>query len=142
MFNFTTPKVAAIVVAVLSIAAASPASAAMGDRQQQDKYIGDYCTTYPSANQCQDWSTNHSHWTPNQYQSFYRGHQHDVGFGGNVAAGLFGFAAGAVIATALTANNNDNSSSHVAACEQAYHSYNVRTDTYRGYDGFDQQCTL
>lgn len=32
------------------------------------------------------------------------------------------------------------SGSHVDWCLNRYRSYNVRTDTYRGYDGYDHRC--
>ena len=32
------------------------------------------------------------------------------------------------------------SNNHVQWCLNRYRSYNVRTDTYRGYDGYDHRC--
>ena len=131
-----------------SLAGAAPASAVMyignSNYQQQDQYIGNFCDRHPDARQCNDWQTNHQRWSHSQYQSFYRYHQNNAGFGGNVAASLFGFAAGAVIAGAITSNSGDNGygSDHVTACQSAYRSYSARSDTYLGYDGVRHQCRL
>ena len=127
-----------------SIAGAAPASAAMysgqSNYQQQDQYIGNFCDRHPDARQCNDWQTNHQHWSHSQYQSFYRYHQNDGDFGGNVAAGLFGLAAGVVVSGAL--QNGGMNSEHVQACASAYRSYSVRSDTYIGRDGRRHECVL
>ena len=141
MFSPTSSKTAALIIGMVALAAVSPASAAAGNRMQQDQYISDYCTTYPSADQCPDWRMNHGHWSSNQYRTFYTGHQNSIGFGGNVAAGLFGFAVGAMLSTAV-GNNNDSDRAHVLACEDRYRSYDVNTDAYLGYDGIHHACLL
>jgi hypothetical protein len=138
----------ATLMGISSVAGIAPANAAMfmGNPhfQQQDQYIGNFCDRHPNANQCNDFRSNHRHWSNNQYQSFYRYHRNDNDFGGNVAAGLFGFAAGAIIAGAITSNSGDNgySSDHVSACQSAYRSYDVRSDSYMGYDGARHRCAL
>jgi len=128
---------AATLLAMGTFAGIAPASAApMGQYQQQDRYIGNFCANNPNASQCNDWKTNHSNWNNDQYQSFYRSHQNDNGFGGAAIAGLFGLAIGSTLAHAST------SSSHVAACENAYHSYNVQSDSYLGFDGDRHLCRI
>ena len=139
MIRSTIAKTAALVISIAGLAVASPAFAAPGNQMQQDQYIGNYCTSYPSDNQCSDWRTNHSHWSSNQYRGFYMGHENSVGFRGNVAAGLFGFAVGATLAAAA---NDSGNGDHVAACEDHYRSYNVNSDSYLGYDGIRHQCML
>ncbi len=105
------------------------------------RYIGNYCTQNPRANQCGDWKTNHAHWSNSQYQGFYRSHQNDQGFGGNAVAGLFGMAIGAVVGGAIQSSvAASGNSAHVQACESAYRSYDQRTDTYLGYDGVRHPC--
>jgi len=129
-----------------SFAGIAPASAAMpmGNHsyQQQDQYIGTFCDRHPDANQRNDWRLNHLHWGKNEYQSFYRYHEHDSDFGGGEAAALFGFTAGAIIRGALTSNSGEirYGNDHVAACENAYRSYDVRSDAYLGYDGIRHHC--
>ena len=140
----STVSVAAL-IGISSIAGIAPARAAMYNHnyQQQDQYIGNFCDRHPDANECNDWRSNHSHWSNNQYQNFYRYHRNDDGFDGNFAAGIFGFAAGALVAGAINNSGYSGySNDHVTACESAYRSYDVRTDTYLGYDGVRHQCRL
>jgi hypothetical protein len=140
MKKFISTVSAAAVLALSSLAGITPVSAAQWhprDYQQQDRYIGNFCDRNPNAGQCNDWRSNHSHWGNSQYQSFYRYHRNDNGFGGNLAAGLFGFAVGA----ALTGSPG-YMSDHVRACENRYHSYDVRTNTFLGYDGLRHACQL
>jgi len=130
-----------------SLAAVTPASAAMywsSNYQQQDQYIGNFCDRHPDARECNDWQSNHRHWSRSQYQSFYRYHRHDGDFGGSIAAGLFGFTTGVIISDAVSngARSRGMGDGHVQACASAYHSYSVRTDTYLGYDGVRHECML
>ena len=69
--------------------------------QQQDNYIGGYCKQHPNANQCNDWQTNHSRWSNDQYQGFYRDHQNESGFGDSATALLFGLALGAAVGSTV-----------------------------------------
>jgi hypothetical protein len=139
MKKFISIVSAAAVLSLSSLAGITPVSAAPWNPnyQQQDRYIGDFCDRNPSAGQCYEWRSNHSNWGYGQYQGFYRNHRNDNGFGGNLAASLFGFAAGAAM------NGSPGyTSNHVRACENRYRSYNVRTDTFLGYDGFRHACRL
>jgi hypothetical protein len=122
-----------------TLGSVTPAAAANGNFQQQDRYIGNYCDRNPNAGQCNDWQSNHGHWNNNQYQSFYRSHRHDRGFGDSSIAALFGFAAGAAIAGAV---NNGGDDGHVRACQSRYRSYDVRSDSFMGYDGLRHACML
>ena len=140
MKNIISTVSVAALFAMTSLAGIVPAAAAGPVRpsfQQQDRYIGSYCDRNPSARQCNDWRRNRTHWSRSQYQGFYRDHQNDRGFGSNFAAGLFGFAVGAAMTGAL-----GNTSSHVRACQSRYRSYNMRTDTFLGYDGIHHACRL
>ena len=138
MKKFISTAAAAAILALSTLTGAMPASAAPVYRShlQQDRYIGNYCDQNPSAGQCNDWRVNHNRWNNNQYQGFYRYHQNDNGFGGNLAAGLFGFAVGAAVAGSLDGNG------HVRACEVRYRSYDRRSDTFLGYDGARHYCRL
>jgi hypothetical protein len=134
---------AAALFGVSALAGVVPATAAMpmdhSNFQQRDQFIGNFCDTHRNDSRCNDWQQHHTQWGDNQYQGFYRDHRRDSGFGNSAVAGLFGFAAGALVAGAL---DNGNGTYHVRACENAYRSYDVRTDTYLGYDGARHQCQL
>jgi hypothetical protein len=71
------------------------------------------------------------------YHYYHRGYW---GPGPAIGAGILGFAAGAAIAGA--AANGDDDGDHVQACLDAYHSYDPRTDSYLGYDGYRHRCDL
>ncbi len=139
MNNIISTVSAAAVLAVSSLAVITPISAAPrhADHQQQDRYTGNFCAQNPHARHCNDWQSNRGRWNNDQYRSFYESHRHNHGFGGNLAAGLFGLAVGTAI-TGSIGNTND----HVRACEARYHSYSVRTDRFLGYDGLHHLCRL
>jgi len=129
---------AAVVFAMSAAAGLAPASASpMGNSnfQQQDRYIGNFCADNPRSPHCSDWQMNHSHWSNGQYQTFYRSHQNDNGFGGAAIAGLFGLAIGSMLVHA-------SSGDHVTACQNHYRSYSVRSDTFLGFDGDRHLCRM
>jgi hypothetical protein len=61
-------------------------------------------------------------------------HHHDNDAGALAAGAIFGLAAGAILGNAA-ANNNA-----VAYCSQRYRSYDPRSGTYLGYDGYRHPC--
>ena len=72
----------------------------------------------------------------------HRGHQ-----GGNFGAGIAGFAAGAILGGALASQPRYDEPSYAYApgqsvrwCMQHYRSYNPRSGTYLGYDGYRHSC--
>ena len=140
MNRFIPGASAALLLGFTAIAGVTPAAAATTRNfQQQDQYIGTYCGANQNAKGCNDWQTQHSQWSQSQYQGFYRSHQNDNGFGNTAAAGLFGLAVGAA---AVGVMSNGNTGSHVQDCERTYHSYDVRTNTYLGYDGLRHACEV
>jgi hypothetical protein len=75
---------------------------------------------------------------------WYHHHYHGGYWGGPgpaIGAGILGFAAGAAIAGAA-ANARAADDDHIQACLDAYRSYDPRTDTYLGYDGYRHRCML
>jgi len=129
----------AALVAVTSIATIAPAAAAP-DWQRQRGYVMNWCQAHPYDRDCRDFRRNSTRWGQSNYRGWYMRHQHMRGFD-PLAAGIFGFAAGAIIGGAASAARA-NSSDHVAACEARYRSYDVRSDTFLGYDGIRHRCTL
>lgn len=121
------------------------ARGANGVAAQQQLFVGNWCSAHPYDPSCQDFRVHHNRWNHDQYQSWYQSHHTQNGFD-PLAAGIFGFAAGAIIAGAANSDNEDRvidyGDDHVAACQQAYRSYDFRTDTYLGYDNYRHQCQL
>jgi hypothetical protein len=65
---------------------------------------------------------------------YYRHHHHDNEAGAVAAGAIFGLAAGAILGSAA-ANSNA-----VAYCSQRFRSYDPRSGTYLGYDGYRHPC--
>jgi hypothetical protein len=87
---------------------------------------------------------------PANAQMYHRHFGPGFGPGPALGLGILGFAAGAAVAGAARGNDGyygggyygGDYRAHVAACEDAYRSYDVRTDTYLGYDGYRHECDL
>ena len=80
-------------------------------------------------------------WPYYHQHHYYHNYSYNPGVG--IAAGILGFAAGAAIANSYhnrTYYSDDQD--HVAACYRAYRSYDARSDTYLGYDGYRHTCEL
>ena len=77
-------------------------------------------------------------WWYHHHHVYHGGYYHGGGWGpgAGLAAGVLGFAAGAAIANGISHNGDG----HEAACYRAYRSYDARTDTYLGYDGYRHPC--
>jgi hypothetical protein len=139
MKKFLSIASSAALVAVTSVATIAPADAAPSWQRQRD-YVANWCRSNPNDRDCRDFRSNSHRWGHSTYSNWYRHHRYQRGFD-PLAAGIFGFAAGAIIGGAASAARA-NSSSHVAACQAQYRSYDVRTDTFLGYDGARHRCTL
>ena len=71
------------------------------------------------------------HWRGHRWRHHHRHHDN----GGALAAGaIIGLAAGAIAANAAAGNNA------VAYCSQRFRSYDPRSGTYLGYDGYRHPC--
>ena len=145
MNKIASALIATAITGVMAIPAPASAASSMSlSFGQQGNYVGQQCDIHPNWKGCDDWKHNRSHWSNNDYQDWYRWNRPNVG---NVAAGLFGFVIGSAIASNMNNNNDDRydyqySGSHVARCEDAYRSYNPRTDKFLGYDGAYHFCRL
>jgi hypothetical protein len=116
-----------------SMVAATPAFA---DRPR-DVFIEKYYNNHPRDSEYWRWYRHRDRWSGNDYRNWYYRHHHNHD-NDNAGALFLGLAAGA-IAGGLVANAGN---SHVQACAAAYRSYDIRTDTYLGYDGYRHECML
>jgi hypothetical protein len=119
MKKFISIVSAAAMLSLSSLAGITPVSADPWNRsyQQQGPFGGSFCDRNPGSRQCNNWNNRDS--------------------GSNIAAGIIGLAVGAAIS-----GNRGYGTDHVRACQNRYRSYNVRTDTFLGYDGFRHACRL
>jgi hypothetical protein len=117
---------------------ASPASAQRNHERfyNQDRFIENHCGGRWDRD-CNDWRDNRGRWDERRYHGWYRDHHNDFG-PEDAAASIFGFVAGA----AAGALSGAIGTSHVAACDARYRSYDLRTDTFMGYDGYRHRCLL
>ena len=73
---------------------------------------------------------------------------HPFPVGAGLVGGMLGFVAGAAVANAADQgydyryDRGYGYRDHVEACEDAYRSYDPRTDTYTGFDGYSHVCNL
>lgn len=83
-------------------------------------------------------TTNVQHW----HRRHYRGYHHH--HGGGAGAVLGGLAAGAIIGGAIAAGQANAAAQQAqqahAYCAQRFRSYDPRSGTYLGYDGYRHPC--
>lgn len=139
MNKFVTAAITTALAGLMALPAPASAASITFAAGSQDRYVNDQCNTHRNLRGCDDWHNNHDNWSKNDYQNWYRWNRPTVG---NFAAGMFGFVIGSAIANSVNNSNNSMSSSHVARCEDAYRSYNSRTDQFFGYDGKYHYCNL
>ncbi|MDB5539664.1 MAG: hypothetical protein JWQ89_1391 [Devosia sp.] len=138
MNKIASAAVATVLAGIMAIPAPASAATISFGMGQQQRYVSSQCLSHPNWRGCDDWRRNHNRWGSNDYRNWYRWNRPYLG---NFAAGLFGFAVGAALASSV---NRDNSGfdEHVAACEDRYRSYNAETDMFYGYDGRYHRCNL
>lgn len=128
--------------ATIGTAGVSTAQDRAFDRAGRDRYIGSWCDRH-RGNECRDWRANRSRWDDRHYRDWYRRHDH-----GNDAAtaALFGLGVGALLGAtvpnAIVGGGGRDVTYHVQRCASRYRSYDSRTDTYLGYDGYRHRCRL
>lgn len=116
--------------------------------EQRKQVVQAYCQKYPQDNDCSGWWF----WDARTYDAFYYRNRTNLE---PLIAGIFGLAIGAIIAGAIANSNkpapapaprpsagNNYDAGHVARCAARYKSYDVRTDTFLGYDGIRHPCNL
>tara|TARA_R110002124_G_scaffold9586_12_gene49274 strand:+ start:1190 stop:1630 length:441 start_codon:yes stop_codon:yes gene_type:complete len=111
---------------------------------QRDRVITTYCDRNPRDRDCRSYRD--GGWRDSDYDRFYGSRRSGLD---SVATGLFGLGFGAILGGAIANSNNDRvvgrvngGDSHVRACSARYRSYDVRTDSYLGYDGIRHRCNL
>ena len=98
-----------------------------------------------SAANAQEWR--HHGGGYGHYRGYDGGYRHHGGGGGDLAAGIFGLAAGAIIAGAMSANeeprrvvSSGGDRNWVAHCARRYRSYDAYSNTFVGNDGYRHEC--
>jgi hypothetical protein len=104
--------------------------------ERQDRYVSNYCERNWRDSDCRDRRYNRHSWNDRHYRDWYRHHRHEFG-PEDAAAAIFGFVAGAANAIA-----GGGVTSHRAACDARFRSYDWHSDTYMGFDGERHSCRL
>jgi hypothetical protein len=105
-----------------------------GSYHHRGSYHGHYSGGHGYPRYARGYHHGPRHW---YYHGGYRYYGYGWGYdpwGAVAAAGVVGLAAGAIAAGAVQATDS------VAYCEQRYRSYDPRTGTYLGYDGYRHPC--
>lgn len=144
MRNIASAAIATALAGMMAMPAPASAQSFSVSIGQQERYVSQQCRMHPNWRGCGDWKDNRHRWGKNHYRNWYLWNRPNVG---TVAAGIFGFAAGAAIASSMNRNYDRYDSyndydDHVAACEARYRSYNAETDMFLGYDGHYHRCNL
>ena len=121
--------------------------------------LGTLGTSTVSASADQHWRGHNGghHWNrggwngPRHYRgNRYHGRRHHNN-GAAIGAGIAGLAIGAIVGGALADRDRPvpvhrvypgrvGYGSHVARCQARYRSYDARSDTFLGYDGYRHRC--
>ncbi|MDB5472888.1 MAG: BA14K-like protein [Devosia sp.] len=145
---------AAALTGLMSITSVIPAQAQIlppkVDRGDRDRVVQTYCDRNSRDRDCREFRR--GNWDNNDYNRFYRRNRSGLD---SISSGLLGFTFGAIIGGAIAGQNNNNNyyggdrvvgggsyRAHVDACYARYRSYDERTDTFLGYDGYRHRCNL
>ena len=160
MSTFTKGLTAAALTGLIAITSVIPASAQILPRKDgggdRDRVVQTFCQANPRDRDCRTYSRDR--WSDRDYDRFYGRNRSGLD---NIASGLFGFGFGAIVGGALANQNNNNNGynngygggdrvisgpgygyNHVDACYARYRSYDERTDTFLGNDGYRHRCNL
>jgi len=130
----------AAVASVALLASVIPQTASAQRFHERDRFIENECDGRWD-NDCRDWRNNRHSWDRDRYDRWYNRHHRRSG-PEDAAAAIFGFAAGAAAGALSGAFHGGVMTSHVAACDARYRSYDPGSDTYMGYDGHRHYCRL
>lgn len=147
MKSYISKITAIAMTGLLTLTSFTPAQAQ--DNQlsfsQRKQVVQSYCASNP-----QDWNCNgYWFWGDREYDAYYYRNRNNLE---PLVAGILGLAIGAIIAGAIASGNKTSPTvtpaparldrGHVARCYARYKSYDERTDTFLGYDGFRHPCNL
>ena len=143
----------------LAIAVVATSFAALGTPTQAAEAGASADGSYQVA---QNWNGPRGGWNGNRHWHGGRGWNHGGGYyyrdnnnwGAAAAAGAIGLATGAIIANSANqqryyddygpqySDRGAYGSDYVSYCSSRYRSFNPRTGTYTGYDGYQHRCVM
>ena len=94
---------------MIAVSAAMPIAqvdAAPRNRDRQEAVVEKFCREHPRRPVCVDWRRDRDRWDEARYRRWYREHRDELDINDAALAGLFGFAAGAIVGAAASQANN------------------------------------
>lgn len=139
---------AAAIVATSFLATPIAAQAQSGARPDGSFQLAEHRGGWHGGNR--DWRRHGNRYYGNRYYGgrYYGGrgyYYNDNNWGGAAAAGIIGLAAGAMIANSMNQPryyNGGYGGDYYSYCSSRYRSFNPRTGTYTGYDGYQHRCVM
>lgn len=122
----------------------SPVAADAGQKQswlRMNENSSGSCDNYASSSHCggRKWSHQDSGWNDHRGRDTHRLNRHHRSYYGNDGGDMFMFSFGSSMGYPRHMHGN---SSHVSDCVERYSSYQIRTDSFLGYDGYWHRCML
>jgi hypothetical protein len=143
MRKIISTALAGVMLGTTLVASATPALA----DPNRDRFIERYYVNRSHDDDYWVWRKNRHRWRDDDYRRWYHRHDHDFD-DDELAAGIFGLAAGALFGAAIAGASQPqapvvvNSQEWFAYCTNRFQSFDPATGTYLGYDGERHPCVM
>ena len=143
MGKIISTALAGVMLGTTLVASATPALA----DPNRDRFIERYYMNRGHDDDYRIWRNNRHRWRDADYRRWYDRHDHDFD-DDDLAAGVFGFAAGALLGAAVAGASQPqgaivvNNQEWLVYCTNRYRSFDPATGTFLGYDGQRHACVM
>jgi hypothetical protein len=144
MRKIISTVLAGVMLGTTLVASATPALA----DPNRDRFIERFYAQRGHDDDYWVWRKNRHRWRDDDYSRWYHRHDHDFD-DDEVAAGIFGLAAGALFGAAIAGAANQpqgpvvvNHDAWLAYCSNRFQSFDPVSGTYLGYDGERHACVM
>jgi hypothetical protein len=143
MRKMISTALAGVMLATTVVASTTPALA----DPNRDRFIERYYIQRGHDDDYWVWRKNRHRWRDAEYRRWYDRHDHDFD-DDELAAGVFGLAAGALFGAAIAGAGQPqapvvvNNQEWLAYCTNRFQSFDPATGTYLGYDGERHPCVM
>jgi hypothetical protein len=143
MRKLVSTALASVMFATAIFASTAPALA----DPDRDRFIERFYSERGRDDDYWHWRNNRHRWRDDDYRRWYDRHDHDFD-DEELAAGVFGLAAGALIGSAIAGSAAPaapavvNNEEWLAYCHSKYRSFDPASGTYLGYDGVRHPCVM
>ena len=144
MRKIISTALAGVMLGTTFVASATPAFA----DPNRDRFIERYYVQRQHDDDYWVWRKNRHRWRDDDYRRWYHRHDHDFD-DDDVAAGIFGLAAGALFGAAIAGATSQpqgpvvvHHEEWLAYCTNRFQSFDPVSGTYLGYDGERHPCVM